>query len=74
MDRKGRNMEMGQKIEETRCGTERQQQNGHGRSHIHVWWVDIGIDTLGVSDPSPRPDCTAQGYSSRKVNPHNFWL
>ena len=30
------------------------------QSHIHVWWIEIGQDTLGVSNPSPRPDCTAQ--------------
>ena len=39
------------------CGTERQQQqlNGHGQSHIQVWRIKIGRDTLGTSDPSPRP-------------------
>ena len=30
--------------------------------------------TLGVSDSSPRTYHTAQCFSSRKINPHNFWL
>ena len=29
---------------------------------------------MGVSDPGPRPDHTAQGSSARKINPHKFWL
>ena len=29
---------------------------------------------MGASDRSPSPDHTAQGSSSRKINPHNFWL
>ena len=33
-----------------------------------------GRDTWGSSDPSSRPDCTAQGFSSGKSKPHNFWL
>ena len=42
-------------------------------SHIHVWWIKIGKDTLGVNDSSPRPDRTAQYSSARKINPYNFW-
>ena len=37
-------------------------------------WIKIRRDTLGVSDPSYRPDSTAQGSSTRKINPHNFLL
>ena len=44
------------------------------QSHIHVWWRKIGKDTLGVSDPSPKPDHTTQCSSIRKINPHNLWL
>ena len=25
-------------------------------------------------DPKPRPDHPAQGSSSKKISPHNFWL
>ena len=44
------------------------------QSHIHMWGIKVRRDTLGASDPSPRPDCTAEGSSARKMNPHNFWL
>ena len=53
------------------CGVERQKNR---QSHIHVWWIKIRRDTLGVRDPSPRPDHTAPGSSTRNVNTHNFWL
>ena len=43
-------------------------------SHIHVWWIKIGKDTLGVNDSSPRPDRTAQYSSARKINSHDFLL
>ena len=36
----------------------------NGWSHIHVWWVKIGKDTSEASDPSPRPDYSAQGSST----------
>ena len=42
--------------------------------HVRMWWVKMGRATLGASDPSPRSDCTAQGSSTRRINPHNFWL
>ena len=29
---------------------------------------------MGVSNPSPRPDHIAQGSSTGKIHPHNFWL
>ena len=39
--------------------------------HSHV--VDKNWEGyLGVSDPSPRPDCTAQGSRARKIKSHNF--
>ena len=44
----------------------------NGWSHIHMWWIKIGKDNWGMSDPSPRPDCVAQGSSARKLKPHNF--
>ena len=37
-------------------------------------WVKIRRNTSGVRDPSPRPDHPAQGSSTRKISPHNFWL
>ena len=67
-------MESRQRGEEMQCVMERQWENGPGWSHIHVWWIKIGRDTVQVSDPSPRPDCTAQGFSTRKINLHNFCL
>ena len=42
--------------------------------HIQVWWIKIRRDALGVSHPSPRPDCREQGSSARKINPKNFCL
>ena len=33
-----------------------------------------GRDTLGASDPSLRPDHTAQGSSTGKIDPHYHWL
>ena len=29
---------------------------------------------MGASDPSPRPDHTAQGSSTGVIYPYNFWL
>ena len=29
---------------------------------------------LGVRSPSPTPGPPTQGSSTRKINPHNFWL
>ena len=55
-------------------GAERWQWQWNRWSHIHMWWIKIGRDTLGVSDPSPRPDGTAPSSSARKINLHNFWL
>ena len=45
-----------------------------GQYCIHVWWIKIGRGTLGVSDPCPKPDCTARGSSTGEINPHNFWI
>ena len=59
---------------EIECGTESQWWQWNGQSHIHVWWIKIRRDTLGASNPSPRPDHTAQGSSARKITTHNFWL
>ena len=49
----------------------------HGEAAVAEWvvphsrvWIKIRRDALGESDPSPRPDCTAQGSSTRKINPH----
>ena len=36
--------------------------------------IKIKRHTLGARDPSPRPDHTAQGSGTRKINPHNMWL
>ena len=54
--------------------TLRREEQQNEQSHIHVWWIKIRRYTLGVSDPSPSPDHTAQGSSAKKINPHNFWL
>ena len=56
---------------ETPCGAQRQQQR---RFHIHVQWIKIGREILAASDPRCRPDHTAQGSSTGKINPHNLWL
>ena len=40
----------------------------NGWSYTLVWWIKIG------RDPSLTPDHPAQGFSARKVGPHNFWL
>ena len=77
MGGRGKDREPGWARDETQCGVKRQQwwnRHGHGLSHIHMWWIKIGRDAMGVSDPSPRPDHTAQGSSTGNVNPHNFWL
>ena len=51
----------------------RQQRAEWVVPHSHV--VDkIRRETLGDSDPCPTPDCAAQGSSTRKMKPHNFWL
>ena len=47
---------------------------GYSLSHIHVWQIKIRRDMLGASDPSPRPDYTAQGSDARKINPCNSLL
>ena len=53
-------MKIGWRGEETQCGTERWWWKGHGWSHIHMWWIKIGRDALGVNDPSPRSSQTAR--------------
>ena len=42
--------------------------------HTHAYWIKIRRYTLGAKDPTPTPDHPAQGSSTRKVSPHNFWL
>ena len=71
MGRRGGDMEMEHGSTEMRYGMKRQWD---GWSHIHVWRIEIQKDTLGLRDPSPRPDHIAQGSSAGKINPHNFWL
>ena len=66
--------ELGQsRVEKMCCGTEKWWQ-GTRWSHIPVRSIKIVRDILGVSDPSPRPDCTTQGPSTEKINPHYLWL
>ena len=48
--------------------------SGGTDSPTFTYWMKIGRDTLGVSGPSPRPDCTVQGSSARKLHIHYFWL
>ena len=36
------------------------------QSYIYVWWLKTGRNTLGTSNPSPRPDHTGQGSSTGK--------
>ena len=37
--------------------------------HIHGWWIKIKRDTLGVSNPRPRPDHKTQGSSAGDKSP-----
>ena len=64
MDRRGRDAEMGRRGEKMWCSSERQGRHRHRWSHIHVWWIEIRRDILGLKDPSPRPDHTAQRSST----------
>ena len=45
-----------------------------GWSHTHVWWIKTRRDILEAREPSPTPDHPDQGFSARKISPHNFWL
>ena len=72
MDRRGRDVERGGEVQSHGSGKEKSWK---GWSYIHMWWIKFGKDTSRVRDPSPRPDHpAAQGSSTRKMNPHNFWL
>ena len=51
-------------IQRGRRGGDVETQNG--RSNTHVWWIKIRMDIAGW--------IPAQGSSSKKINPHNFWL
>ena len=46
----------------------------NGWSHIRMWWVKIGKDTWGASNPGPSRDHVGQGSSARKIKPHKFCL
>ena len=54
--------------------TQRCTEMWNKQSHIHMWWIKIRRDTLGLRDPSHRPDHLAQDSSDREISPHNFWL
>ena len=45
-------------------------RKGRGDSRCTMGWRD----TLGVSNPSARPDYTAQGSSTGKIKPHYLCL
>ena len=48
--------------------------DGNEQSHIHMWWVINERGTLGARDASPSPNHPAQGSSTRRISPPNFWL
>ena len=37
------------------------------KSHIHVWQTKTRRNTWGASNPSPRPDCAAQGSNKETL-------
>ena len=60
-------------------GREDVQQGGSSgwrnrQSCIYMWQMKTGRDNWGASNPSPRPDCTAQGSNTGKIKPHNLCL
>ena len=75
MGRRGRDAERGREVlraMEPQSGMERQWNQ---KSNIHMWWIKIGRDTSGARDPNPKQNQpAAQGSSTRKINPYNFWL
>ena len=42
--------------------------------HTHMSWIKIRRDIAGARAPSPIPGPLAQGFSARKISPHNIWL
>ena len=56
-----------------RCGDAERWWNG--RFHVLVWWIKIGRDTsggrdtLGMSNPSPKPDHPALASSTKMIIP-----
>ena len=73
MGRKGGFVETGRNVQKHKRVWRRELVSGKEQKvpHSHVV-IKIRRDTLGVSDPSPRPDHTAQSSSARKINPHKF--
>ena len=64
MDRRDRVAELGWKGHSV-------VQRGSGtlvewQSHIQGWWIKTGRDNWGMSDPSPKLDCTGQGLEPGK--------
>ena len=74
MGRRGRDREPGWRGCRVVAVSQQPWRPAERQSDIHVWWIKIRRDTLGAGDPSPRPDCAAQGSSAGKIKPHNFWL
>ena len=74
MGGRGRDTETGREVR--RCSVKRRGGSGGrmGAPTIAVWRIQIGKDTCGASNPSPRPDCTAQGSSAGEILPPKFWL
>ena len=68
--------------ERTWCGSEEavaeRWQGGHGgwnrQCHIHVWWVKSQETPCERTSPAPRLDHAAQGSSTGKIKPHNFFF
>ena len=60
MGRRGRDVETGQRGEETQYGEERWQWQQNRQSHIHVWWIKIIRDTYLGSEQS-KPQTRLQG-------------
>ena len=45
-----------------------------GWFHILVWWIKSQKRCLKSEESQPTPPPSAQGSSTRKIIPHNFWL
>ena len=67
-------IQTGRRGRERHGEVQRDVDTWNGQSHTHVQWINIGRDTLGVRDTSPRPYHPTQGSSTKKVSPYNFWL
>ena len=49
-------------------------QTWNGLDCTLLWCIKIWEGYLGSKESQPHTRSPAQGYSARKVSPHNFWL